>query len=71
MALKGGVESEDSMFTSFQKKEETMKLQWKDVVYSVGGSGKKRKEILHGISGEASPGDVTAIMGPSGSGKTT
>mmetsp|Transcript_26006 Transcript_26006/g.66028 ORF Transcript_26006/g.66028 Transcript_26006/m.66028 type:complete len:645 (-) Transcript_26006:1612-3546(-) len=28
-------------------------------------------EILHGVSGEARPGEILAIMGPSGAGKTT
>jgi ABC-type multidrug transport system ATPase subunit len=51
-------------------------LEWKDVKYSVGIKNKETKhtdskEILHGISGFANPGQFLAIMGASGAGKTT
>lgn len=45
-------------------------LTWSDVTYGV-GKGKGSKEILKGISGSLSGGEVCAILGPSGSGKTS
>ncbi|KAJ3179549.1 ATP-binding cassette sub- G member 2 [Gaertneriomyces sp. JEL0708] len=49
-------------------------LQWQDVRYEIAmGRGKRRttREILHGVSGIAKPGEIVAIMGGSGAGKTT
>ena len=42
-------------------------MQFAEVKYRVAGKGSPR-EILGGISGSASPGEVLALMGPSGSG---
>jgi ABC-type multidrug transport system ATPase subunit len=53
-----------------EAKHATSVLSWSDVTYGV-GSGKKSKEILKGISGSLSGGEVCAILGPSGSGKTS
>mgnify|MGYP001971004308 FL=1 len=44
-------------------------LAFRDVRFEV-GKGDKRKEILHGISGQVCSGEVLAILGPSGAGKT-
>lgn len=42
------------------------RLQWTAVRYTV-----RDKELLHGVSGQANPGELLALMGPSGAGKTT
>ncbi|KAL7117782.1 hypothetical protein ACP275_03G094800 [Erythranthe tilingii] len=50
-------------------------LKFEDVNYKVRIKGNKKsdvgKNILQGVSGSVSPGEVLALMGPSGGGKTT
>ncbi|KAF0685341.1 hypothetical protein As57867_022671, partial [Aphanomyces stellatus] len=46
-------------------------LSWENINYTVHGSTKDEKHILHNVTGRSAPGQLTAIMGPSGSGKTT
>ena len=53
----------EGSFTTFRKKQVPIRLVWKDLEYSVYGSGPKRKILLNKISGEANPGEVVALMG--------
>ncbi|XP_017753260.1 PREDICTED: ATP-binding cassette sub-family G member 1-like isoform X1 [Eufriesea mexicana] len=60
---------------SFPKRPE-VNLSFYDVRYTVKewtirNLKPKRKEILHGVSGEFKAGEMVAIMGPSGAGKST
>lgn len=52
-------------FSTLKRKEASIKLVWKDIEYSVHGNGPKKKVLLKKISGEASPGEVVALMGVS------
>ncbi len=45
-------------------------ITWRQLEKHV-GSGESRRQLLWGVSGSASPGQLVALMGPSGSGKTT
>lgn len=51
--------------------ETTLVLTWKDIKYSISTAKNESKVILKGVSGEAEPGEMLAIMGSSGAGKTT
>ncbi|KAL9924202.1 ATP-binding cassette subfamily G member 4 isoform 1-T6 [Glossina fuscipes fuscipes] len=46
-------------------------LEFHNLTYEVPDVDKEKKRILHSVSGEFRPGELTAIMGPSGAGKTT
>ena len=60
----GDQTDEDAMRLMIDHKP--MALQFEDLAYNLKG-----KQILSGISGIASPGQITAIMGASGAGKST
>ncbi|CAJ1936090.1 unnamed protein product [Sphenostylis stenocarpa] len=50
--------------------KEDITVTWENLWVTV-SSGKKKKSILQGLTGYASPGRILAIMGPSGCGKST
>jgi len=47
----------DPKFDFLAQGREPTSLEWRDLTYTI-----KKKEILHGLSGQANPGDVVAIM---------
>ncbi|XP_061355519.1 uncharacterized protein LOC133300048 [Gastrolobium bilobum] len=55
---------------SIQGEKEGITVTWEDLWVTV-SNGKKRKPILQGLTGQAQPGRLLAIMGPSGCGKST
>lgn len=56
-------------------KEPQLTLSWRNLDAFVGEGGVKSqqptKQVLHGASGDARPGELLALLGPSGAGKTT
>jgi hypothetical protein len=62
---------EDSIFRRKARTGERVKLEWKDIYYSVltgSGANLKEKVILRDMTGTAESGQLIAILGPTGSG---
>ena len=57
--------------TTVLKPKQKLQLSWRSLSYEVKLRKKSTKQILSGVSGHASPGEVLTIMGSSGAGKTT
>ena len=57
--------------TTVLKPKQKLQLSWRSLSYEVKARKKSTKQILSGVSGHASPGEVLAIMGSSGAGETT
>jgi len=58
------------MSARVQGEKDDITVTWENLWVTV-SSGKKKKPILQGLTGYASPGRILAIMGPSGCGKST
>ncbi|KAJ7542445.1 hypothetical protein O6H91_10G107100 [Diphasiastrum complanatum] len=52
-------------------KDLSARLTWSDLTVTATNAKGDAQTILHGLTGYAEPGYITAIMGPSGSGKST
>ena len=54
-----------------EEKQNGITLRWEDVQFGVQIKNKAYRDVLRGISGQANPGELLALMGSSGAGKTS